>query len=86
MKNCLIFVQYFLAKRSKKGKKITPCGVMGEKFEEDPLVRNRKQSNRHQGICLKVEELNVVTKDHAYMELSKLKSAPGEEDKPDFSM
>ena len=58
---------------------------MGEKFEEDPLIRNRKQSNRHQVIYLKVEELNVVTKDHAYMELSKLKLAPGEEDKPDFS-
>ena len=59
---------------------------MGGKFEEDPLVRNRKQSNRHQGIYLKVEELNVVTKDHACMELSKLKLAPGEEDKSDFSM
>ena len=58
---------------------------MGEKFEEDPHVRNRKRSNRHQGIYLKVKELNVVTKDHTYMELYKSKSTPGEEDKPDFS-
>ena len=58
---------------------------MGEKFEEDPLVRNRKRSNGRQGIYLKVKELNVVTKDHAYMELYKSKLAPGEEDKPDFS-
>ena len=59
---------------------------MGEKFEEDPHVRNRKWSNRRQEIYLKVEELNVVTKDHGYIELYKSKSAPGEEDKPDFSM
>ena len=32
-----------------------------------------------------MKELNVVTKDHAYMKLYKPKSAPGEEDKPDFS-
>ena len=58
---------------------------MGETFEEDPRVRNRKRSNRRQGIYLKVKELNVVTKDHTYMELYKSKSTPGEEDKPDFS-
>ena len=58
---------------------------MGEKFEEDPHVRNRKWSNRRQGIYLKVKELNVITKDHAYMELYKSKLATGEEDKPDFS-
>ena len=86
MKNCLIFVRYFSAKRSKKGKKITPHGAMGEKFQEDPLVRNRKWSNRCQGIYLKVKELNVVTKDHACMKLYKSILAPGEEDKTDFSM
>ena len=58
---------------------------MGEKFEEDPHVRNRKRSNRRQGIYLKVKELYVVTKDRTYMELYKWKSTPGEEDKPDFS-
>ena len=58
---------------------------MGEKFEEDSHVRNRKWSNRCQGIYLKVKELNVVTKDHTYMELYKSKLTPGEEDKPDLS-
>ena len=58
---------------------------MGEKFEEDPHVRNRKWSNRRQGIYLKVKELNFVTKDHTYMELYKSKLTPGEEDKPDLS-
>ena len=58
---------------------------MGEKFEEDPHVRNRKWSNRRQGIYLKVKELNVVTKDHTYMELYKSKLTPGEENKPDLS-
>ena len=59
---------------------------MEEKFEEDLSVRTRKWSAMYQGIHLKLEELNVVTKDHAYLELYKSKSAPGEEDKPDFSM
>ena len=59
---------------------------MEEKFEEDLCVRNRKWSAMYQGIQLKMKELNVVTKDHAYLELYKSKSAPGEEDKPDFSM
>ena len=59
---------------------------MEEKFEEDLSVRTRKWSAMYQGIHLKMEELNVVTKDHAYLELYKSKSAPGEEDKPDFSM
>ena len=40
---------------------------MGEKFEEDPYIRNRKQSYRRQGIYLKVKELNVITKDHLYI-------------------
>ena len=53
---------------------------MGETFEEDPRVRNRKRSNRRQGIYLKVKELNVATKDHTYMELYKSKSTPGKED------
>ena len=57
---------------------------MGEKFEEDPHIRNRRWSNRYQGIYLKVKELNVATKDHTNMELYKSKSTPGEEDKPDF--
>ena len=59
---------------------------MEEKFEEDLRVRNRKWSAMHQGIHLKMKELNVVTKDHAYLELYKSKLAPSEEDKPDFSM
>ena len=58
---------------------------MGEKFEEDPHIRNRKRSNKRQGIYLKVKELNVVTKDHTYTELYISKLTPGEEDKPDFS-
>ena len=58
---------------------------MGEKFEEDPHVRNGRWFNRCRGIYLKVKELNVVTKDHTNMELYKSKSTPGEEDKPDFS-
>ena len=33
-----------------------------------------------------MKELNVVTKDHVYMELYKSKSSPGEEDKPGFFM
>ena len=52
---------------------------MGETFEEDSHVRNRKRSNRRQGIYLKVKELNVVTKDHTYMELYKSKSTPGKD-------
>ena len=44
---------------------------MSEQFEENPTVQARKWSNRWQGIYLKLKELNVVTHDHAYLELHK---------------
>ena len=75
-----MIVSFVQAKRLKKGEKVVPQGAMGEQFEKNPTVRARKRSNRRQGICLKLKELNVVIYDHAYLELYKSEK----EGKPDL--
>ena len=66
-----MIVSFVPAKRSKKGKKVVPRGVMGEQYEENPTARARKRSNRQEAIYLKLKELNAVIQDHAYLELYK---------------
>ena len=75
-----MIVYFEQTKRSKKGRKEVPRGAMGEQFEENPTVRARKRSNRRQGIYLKLKELNIVTRDHAYLEFCKSEK----EGKPDL--
>ena len=65
-------------------KPAVPCGPYSELFEKDPAKRARKQSNRRQGIFLKITELNKVTAYHAYLELCKRDKRPDFEHKADF--
>ena len=54
-------------------------------YEVDEKHRTKKRCDRRQGIYIKLKELNIVTGDHAYMELYKSQSEEGYSEVPDIT-